>query len=114
VRYSTRTAIVGVLVSVVGLAACSSDAPVRRDMQSAYTTVVHYCRPPLHQPVVRASEVRRAAGHVARFAQQHPDEAFRISKEAEPTTAGELLDDMKDHAQAKGCPLPVRAIDAAR
>lgn len=93
---------------------CGSEAPVRNDMFLASGVVEEYCDPFANRPPPGLAAVRRAVLRMAVVEHGSPDLEFRTEDSADPTTATELLDDLRAGAMDRDCERAVAAIDAAR
>lgn len=97
------------------VAGCSSsEPPVRDDMGDASEIISEYCDPFPTGPRPTAAAVRRAADRIAVVANNEPDRQFLIDDSGEPTTASDLLRELRQLARDKHCRTALMAIPAAR
>lgn len=98
------------------VAGCSSsEPPVRDDMGDASEIINQYCDPFPTGPRPTAAAVRRAADRIAVVANNEPDRQFLIEDSSEePTTASDLLRELRQFARDKHCRTALMAIPAAR
>ena len=74
------------------------DAPLDGRMAAADRVVGQYCTP-LGGPRASARALRAALHAIAERERPDPEGQFRVDDSEDPTTAGEILDDLKAYAR---------------
>jgi hypothetical protein len=92
---------VALLAIAVLLGACAEDAPVDRRMHDANEVVARYCTPIPGLGRPDAGDLRAALARIAERERDDPDGQFRIDDSEDPTTAGQLLDDVARYARER-------------